>query len=106
MSTVPIVKYTEEEYLELEEASSEKNEFYKGEIFVMAEGSISHNQVVRNLMTLVDRYLSNGKKCQISPSDLGIHAIANSLYTYPDLSIICGKIETVGKKKMQQQIHQ
>ena len=29
------MKYTEEEYLELEEKSLEKHEFYKGEIFAM-----------------------------------------------------------------------
>ncbi len=99
MNAVSILKYTPEEYLELEETSLEKNEFYKGEIFAMAGASIPHNQVVRNAMTLIDGYLSKGSKCQIFPSDLRIHAIANSLYTYPDLSIICGDIETVEKNK-------
>jgi Uma2 family endonuclease len=99
MNAQPILKYTAEEYLELEETSLEKNEFYKGEIFAMAGGSIEHNQITRNTMTVVDSYLNKNGKCQIFPSDLKIHAITNSLYTYPDLSIVCGKIETLPNKK-------
>jgi Uma2 family endonuclease len=98
MNAEPILKYTVEEYLELEEASLEKNEFYKGEIFAMAGASIPHNQIVRNTMVNIGKFLED-KKCQIFPSDLRIHSITNSLYTYPDLSIICDDIETVGKRK-------
>ena len=39
MCTLPVLKYTEEEYLEMEEKSLEKHEFYKGEIFAMAGAS-------------------------------------------------------------------
>jgi Uma2 family endonuclease len=99
MNAQPILKYTAEEYLELEEASLEKNEFYKGEIFAMAGGSIEHNQITRNTMSLIDGYLSKEHNCQIFTSDLKIHAITNSLFTYPDLSIVCGKIETLENKR-------
>ena len=99
MNAEPILKYTAEEYLELEETSLEKNEFYKGEIFAMAGASIEHNQITRNTMSLIDGYLSKNSKCQIFPSDLKIHALTNSLFTYPDLSIVCGKIETLLNKK-------
>ncbi len=98
MNAAPIVKYTAEEYLELEEASLEKNEFYRGEIFAMAGASIQHNQIVSNTMIEIGSYLKD-KKCRIFPSDLRIHSITNSLFTYPDLSIICDEIETVGKRK-------
>jgi Uma2 family endonuclease len=98
MNAEPILKYTVEEYLELEEASLEKNEFYKGEIFAMAGASIPHNEIVANTLVDIGSYLRD-KKCRIYPSDLRIHSITNSLYTYPDLSIICDDIETVGKRK-------
>jgi Uma2 family endonuclease len=98
MNAEPILKYTAEEYLELEETSLEKNEFYKGEIFAMAGASIPHNEIVMNASVTIGSYL-NGKKCRIYPSDLRIHSVANSLYTYPDLSIICDEIETIGKRK-------
>ena len=98
MNTSPVLKYTEEEYLEMEEKSLEKHEFYKGEIFAMAGASIPHNQIVRNALISIGNYL-NEKKCQIFPSDLRIHSLGNSLYIYPDLSIICGEIETLSKNK-------
>lgn len=97
MNTLPVLKYTEEEYLEMEEKSLEKHEFYKGEIFAMAGASIPHNQITRNTLTAIDEFLKKTGKCQIFPSDLKIHSLGNSLYTYPDLSIICGEIETLGK---------
>jgi Uma2 family endonuclease len=98
MNAAAVLKYTAEEYLDLEEASLEKNKFYKGEIFAMAGASIPHNQIVSNTNTEIGYFLKD-KKCRVFPSDLRIHSIANSLYTYPDLSIICEEIETVGKKK-------
>ena len=99
MNTLPVLKYTEEEYLELEEKSLEKHEFYKGEIFAMAGASIPHNQITRNALSTIDDFLKKSGKCQIFPSDLKIKCFGNSLYTYPDLSIICGEIETLGKNK-------
>ncbi|MCY7291092.1 MAG: Uma2 family endonuclease, partial [Ferruginibacter sp.] len=78
------MKYTEEEYLEMEEKSLEKHEFYKGEIFAMAGASISHNQITRNALTTIDEHLKKKDKCQIFPSDLKIHSLKNSLFTYPD----------------------
>lgn len=93
MSSAPALKYKSiEEYLELEEKSPEKNEYYQGEIFAMAGASFAHNQIVRNALTALDNHLRN-TKCQIFPSDLKVHIEANSLFTYPDLSIICGKPE-------------
>ena len=83
----------------MEEKSLEKHEFYKGEIFAMAGASIPHNQITRNALSAVDEFLRKSGKCQIFPSDLKIHSLGNSLYTYPDLSIICGEIETLGKNK-------
>ncbi len=99
MNTAPILKYTDEEYLALEEKSLEKHGFYQGEIFAMAGASIEHNQVVKNTLFSIEEYLRKSNRCQIFPSDLKIHSLGNSLYTYPDLSIICGEIERLENHK-------
>jgi Uma2 family endonuclease len=99
MNTAPILKYTAEEYLALEERSLEKHEFYQGEIFAMAGASIEHNQIVKNTLFIIEEQLRKSSKCQIFPSDLKIHSLGNSLYTYPDLSIICGEIEILENNK-------
>lgn len=93
MSAVPAPKYISiEDYLLMEEDSEVKHEYYRGEIFAMAGGTIPHNQVVRNTLTAIDNFLRE-KDCQVFPSDLKIHIEANTLFTYPDVSIVCGELE-------------
>lgn len=93
MSAVPAPKFMSiEEYLLMEEDSETKHEYYNGEIFDMAGGTIPHNQIVRNTLTAVDNFLKE-KNCQVFPSDLKIHIEANTLFTYPDVSIVCGELE-------------
>ena len=88
---IPVLKYKSiEEYLAFEEESPEKNEYYQGNVFAMAGASFRHNQIVRNALTAIDNSL-RGKECQVIPSDLKIHVESNTLFTYADLSIICGK---------------
>jgi Uma2 family endonuclease len=98
MGAEPILKYTVEEYLSLEEKSLEKNEYYKGEIFAMAGASIQHNQIASNTHIAIGNHLQN-RKCQIFQSDLKINVAKNSLISYPDLSIVCGAIETLQNHK-------
>src|SRR3989337_3607958 len=91
----PAPKYnyvSPEQYLEMERASDTKHEYYKGEVFAMSGASLNHNIVVSNVNTIILPFLK-GKTCSMFGSDLRIHIPENSLYTYPDLSIICGKPE-------------
>ncbi|MBB1283559.1 Uma2 family endonuclease [Flavisolibacter sp. BT320] len=91
MSAVPAIKYISiEDYLSLEETAEEKHEYYRGEIFAMAGGTIAHNQIVSNTVSEINYFLRE-KNCQVFPSDLKVHNEANSLFTYPDISIVCGE---------------
>lgn len=83
---------TPEQYLESERLALEKHEFYLGEIFAMSGASFRHNQIFKNTYGNLFNKLK-GKPCQPYGSDLRIHIPNNSLYTYPDISIICGKPE-------------
>ena len=91
-------KFTEEEYLEFERNSLEKHEYYRGEIFQlagrrdflsMAGAAKRHIIISRNIMRDIATAL-RGKSCQPCGSDMRIFIPENTLYTYPDLSIICG----------------
>ncbi|RYD81491.1 MAG: Uma2 family endonuclease, partial [Sphingobacteriales bacterium] len=86
-------KFTVEEYLEMEKTSDVKHEFYKGEIFAMSGAGPKHNKIFSNLFGRLHREL-DGKPCQPYGSDLRIHIPENTLYTYPDISVICGDIVT------------
>jgi Uma2 family endonuclease len=85
-------RFTEEEYLEIERSGTEKHEYYQGEIFAMSGASFSHNDIFTNTFGELTSKLSESS-CRPYSSDLRIHIPANTLYTYPDISIICGKKE-------------
>ncbi|MBX3254254.1 MAG: Uma2 family endonuclease [Chitinophagaceae bacterium] len=87
-------KFTIEEYLAMEEAAIEKHEYYKGEIFAMSGPKIPHVTIAGNLFTELGIKLK-GKKCRPYGSDMRVHIKANTLFTYPDISIICGEPETL-----------
>jgi Uma2 family endonuclease len=87
-------KMSIEEYLEMENASTEKHEYYKGEIFAMGGAKMPHNRISSNLLIALGSKLK-GKKCQPYGSDARIHIESNTLFTYPDISIICGEIITL-----------
>jgi Uma2 family endonuclease len=94
MSAIPASKYISiEDYITAEETALEKHEYYKGEVFAMAGAGIPHNRIVRNTSTEIDNFLK-GKSCEIFPSDLKIYIEANSLFTYPDLTIFCEPVKT------------
>ena len=84
-------RWTAEEYLTLERASPDRHEFFDGEIFAMAGASFAHNLIVSNAIFALTRAL--GGRCLVLPSDLRIFIPATGLYTYADVSVICGKPE-------------
>lgn len=85
-------KYTPEEYLALERKAAYKSEFFKGEIFAMSGATRQHNVISVNFLVLLAQKLK-GKTCRPYGSDMRIHVPLNSLYTYPDISVVCGKEE-------------
>lgn len=92
----PAPKYnyvSPEQYLELERAAVVKHEYYKGEVYAMSGASPEHNDIAYNINRLVAPFL-HGKGCKLYGSDFRIHIPENTLYTYPDFTIVCGKAET------------
>ncbi len=87
-------KYTIAEYLEMEEAAIEKHEYYQGEIFAMSGPKVPHNIISGNTFGSL-MYKLRGKSCRPFNSDQRIHIEKNTLFTYPDISIICGDIITL-----------
>ncbi len=81
-----------DDYLKAERDAAEKHEYYQGEIFAMSGASVKHNRVFSNLFIDIGQKLK-AKECRPYGSDLRIHIPQNTLYTYPDISIICGEPE-------------
>jgi Uma2 family endonuclease len=89
--------FTESEYLELERNADFKSEYYNGEIFAMAGATLIHNKIVSNLIFLFNQFLKD-KPCDVYPSDLRLQVEKSGLYTYPDITIVCGKTELLDNK--------
>ncbi|MEZ4670567.1 MAG: Uma2 family endonuclease [Anaerolineae bacterium] len=78
-----------EEYLRMERQSDIKHEYFHGEIFAMSGASEEHNLITSSThAALYPLALKRG--CKIYPSDLRVRIPATGLYTYPDISIVCG----------------
>lgn len=85
--------YTFAEYLWLEEVSPVKHEFMNGEVWAMAGGTPDHAAICVNVSSLLNVQL-RGKPCRVYSSDLRVRVRATGLGTYPDVTVIYGKVET------------
>lgn len=97
MSAILRSLISETEYLELERQAPNKSEYYKGEIFAMAGATKEHNKIVASIIGAMSQHLK-GKKCAYFPSDLRVHNNYNGFYTYPDVTVVCGKEEYLDNK--------
>jgi phenylacetic acid degradation protein len=82
-------EFTIADYLQMEEDATQKHEYYQGEIFAMAGARADHNIITSNMMMFLAHNLW-GSSCQVFTSDQRVHVEANTLFTYPDLTIVCG----------------
>lgn len=90
-----VSRLTEGEFLVLERAAPSKSEFFAGEVFAMAGGSAMHSLIAANVIGELRSKLK-GRPCKPFTSDLRIKVEATGLYTYPDVSVICGLLQFAG----------
>ncbi|MBL7729852.1 MAG: Uma2 family endonuclease [Chitinophagaceae bacterium] len=95
-------KFTQSEYLEMERKADERHEFYKGEIFrmhghgdllAMSGAAPVHNLVYSNLFGEMAHQLK-GSSCRPYGPDMRLYVAENTLYTYPDIAVYCGPIDS------------
>jgi Uma2 family endonuclease len=87
-------KLTIAEYLEWESGQECKHEYYRGEVFAMSGPKVPHAKITMNLTIELGARLK-GKGCDIFATDLRLHIPKNTLFTYPDISIVCSGVETL-----------
>jgi Uma2 family endonuclease len=89
---------TPEEYLRLEREASYKSEYHDGEIFAMAGGTAEHSAITASVIGALHGQLK-GNRCAPYDSNLRIKIATADLYTYPDVSVICGPLEYVDQHR-------
>ena len=92
MSAIPRSFITPEEYLIRERAAQFKSEYLRGEMFAMAGAQCEHCELRDNLSAEILIRLG-GKSCRPYSADMRVCISSGGLYTYPDISIVCGEPE-------------
>jgi Uma2 family endonuclease len=91
--STPIQKrYSISEYLEMEEKSIEKNEFYNGKIVKMPGGTANHSLISTNITTALGIALYDTNFLVLN-SDVKIHIPSIRHFVYPDAIVIAEVIE-------------
>jgi Uma2 family endonuclease len=81
-----------QDYLQWERTAEFRSEYRRGIITMMAGASHNHNRVRDNLAG--ELYISlKRKSCQYFGNDFRLWIPDEEFYTYPDLTIVCGKLE-------------
>jgi Uma2 family endonuclease len=88
----PKTRFTPEEYLTLEREAEAKHEYLDGQVYAMAGGSPQHNQICFNVIGELHRQLK-GTSCCGYTSDQKVRTDPMDLFSYPDLTIVCGEPE-------------
>jgi len=79
---------TVEEYLAWERDQPVRHEFFHGEVFAMAGGSMRHNALCGRVIEALGAQLRG--RCVVLTSDQRVVAVRRDRYVYPDISVVCG----------------
>jgi Uma2 family endonuclease len=90
MSAEPHGRVSIEDYLAAERRAETKSEYLEGELFAMSGASRAHNLIVWNIGASLHGQLK-GRSCEAYAGDMRVHISTTGLYTYPDVTVICGE---------------
>jgi Uma2 family endonuclease len=76
-------------YLEAERRAEHKSEYLDGRVSALSGASRRHNLIVVNLVRELSQQL-RGRPCEVYGSDMRLKVSETGLYTYPDVTVVCG----------------
>jgi Uma2 family endonuclease len=80
------------EYLAFEREAETKHEYVNGQVYAMAGGSTEHARLAARLGALLLQALTR-RPCELFNADLRVRNLETGRSTYPDVTMICGRIE-------------
>ena len=92
MSAVPKPFLTPQEYLARERQAETKSEYLRGEVFAMSGASRGHNLIATNVAGELRQRLRE-RDCEVYQGDMRVKVSPTGLYTYPDVTVVCGEPE-------------
>lgn len=91
----PTRKLTVDEYFQLEEKSEVRHEFYDGEVYAMAGGTLNHNLLIDSVKDLI-KAQQKGSGCRILSENMKVEVIQGIYFPYPDLVLTCHPFDLHG----------
>ena len=91
------IRFTVEEYLEMERQSPERHEYLDGFVYAMAGESPNHGTISTNLISEVRVQLKGSpcqgwaKDCKVRSGPAAEPGGRSGIYSYPDLVVFCGE---------------
>jgi Uma2 family endonuclease len=89
---------TPEQYLELEEKSEVRHEYYRGEMFAMAGTTEEHNLIAGNVFRALGNQFDD-RPCKAYQSDMRVLVDTTGLFVYPDVVAVCGPARFTESRK-------
>lgn len=80
------------EYLDFERAAEGRHEFVNGLVYAMVGGSPEHARLAQSIGAEL-RAALRAAGCAVFSSDLRVRVLATGRSTYPDLTVVCGRLE-------------
>lgn len=99
-SLVQHKRYSLEEYFAIEEKAEEKHEYHNGKIIPMPGGTIPHSKIAVNIANALDNWIvSNNLPYFVLNSDVKIRIEQYNRNVYPDVLVVCEKVQYWGGRK-------
>jgi Uma2 family endonuclease len=92
---------TMEEYIEFDKNNEGRWEYFDGEVFDMAGGTMNHSRIIKNMLTALENKLK-ATRCEALPSEMRLKVPKALPYRYPDVVVVCGEpiIEKIQGQEM------
>ena len=89
--------------MELEEQSEVRHEFYEGEVFAMAGGTIRHNSIMLNAAFALRQGL-RGKGCKVVADSVQLAVQEGQYYNYPDVAVTCSPTDLQAERTIREPV--
>lgn len=89
-------RLTPQEYFEWEAQQELRYEYFDGEVFAMAGGSLPHADIALNMANLFKAHLQG--RCKVRNSDAKAAITEDGPFVYPDVSVSCDERDRTAQK--------
>ncbi len=89
--------------MELEAHSDVRHEFFEGEVFAMAGGTVRHNTIVLNTAFALRQGL-RGQKCKVVAENVQLAVQKGVYHNYPDVMVTCAPDDLRAERTMKEPV--